>query len=86
MKSLLFRLKLAWEIATNKHKHMVVISLTETDFIDLISGEEHDGVMHQYRMHPYLTYRVLKEIVEQPTETDWICMKADYQAKVYGDK
>lgn len=86
MKSLLFRLRLAWGIIRNKHKHMVVISLTDMDFINLLSGEEHDAIMHQYRMHPYLTYKVLKEIAEKPTEVDWIYMKADYEARVYGEK
>lgn len=86
MKNLLFRLRLAWEIATNKHKHIIVVTLTETDFIKLLSGEEHDGVMYQYRMHSYLTYSILKELAEKPTDVDWVCMRADYEAKVYGEK
>lgn len=75
------RIQTAFKILFNPKKSWVILYMDHSDIVKQLSGEEYDVPMTYHRMQLYGVYTTIKNVADSISETDYILMKAEFQAQ-----
>jgi len=78
------RIKTAWQILTMKKRHWVFISIDTENLVKQIKDEKYTVDITQHGLRNYNSLAIIRAISKSISDEEFICEKADYEAKAIG--
>jgi hypothetical protein len=75
------KLKVIWDLLTNKYNHWIIIQLSDEDVVNLIKEEGFDVSTHYYGLQRYNCQTIFKGLGESIDDSEMLLSKAKYEAE-----